>query len=162
RRDLFAYFERCADVYGVRPRIRFATEVRSARFDEEGGRWEGRGGTPGGRGEVRLRTPAGGEERLAVSAIVSAVGQLNRPKIPEIPGLDRFAGSWFHSAAWQHQHDLTGLRVAVIGTGASAFQLVPEVAKRASQLTVFQRSPAWMLPNPVYHAAVRATKKWLR
>jgi 4-hydroxyacetophenone monooxygenase len=150
RRDLFAYFERCADTHGVRPRIRFETEVRSARFDEETSRWE-----------VRLRTRDGREDRLTASAIVSAVGQLNRPKIPEIPGLDRFAGPWFHSAAWQHEHDLTGKRVAVIGTGASAFQLVPEVAKRAARLSVFQRSPAWMLPNPVYHAAVSESKKWL-
>ena len=150
RRDLFAYFERCADRYGVRPHIRFETEVRAARFDEASSRWE-----------VRLRGKDGREETLVANAIVSAVGQLNRPKIPEIPGLDSFQGAWFHSAAWRHDEDLEGRRVAVIGTGASAFQLVPEVAKRAAQLSVFQRSPAWMLPNPVYHSAVSEGKKWL-
>ncbi len=150
RRDLFAYFERCADRYGVRRHVRFETEVRAARYDEASARWE-----------VELRTKGGREERITASAIVAAVGQLNRPKIPEIPGLDAFVGPWFHSAAWQHEHDLAGKRVAVIGTGASAFQLVPEVAKSAARLSVFQRSPAWMVPNPVYHAAVSESKKWL-
>jgi 4-hydroxyacetophenone monooxygenase len=150
RKDLFAYFERCADAYGVRPRIRFETEVVSARFDAGASLWE-----------IRLRSAAGREETLRANAIVSAVGQLNRPRIPEIPGLDGFAGPAFHSAAWEREHELRGRRVAVIGTGASAFQLVPEVAKVAAQLTVFQRSPAWMIPNPVYHAFVSDGKKWL-
>jgi 4-hydroxyacetophenone monooxygenase len=150
RADLFAYFERCVDAWGLRPRIRFETEVRSAHFDEASARWE-----------LRLRAKHGREETLLASAIVSAVGQLNRPRIPEIRGLETFAGPWFHSAAWQHEHDLAGRRVAVIGTGASAFQLVPELAKVAGRLSVFQRSPAWMVPNPVYHAAVSEGKKWL-
>src|SRR3990172_10214639 len=125
RKDLFAYFERCADAYGVRPRIRFETEVVSARFDAESSRWK-----------VVVRPRAGSSETLEANAIVSAVGQLNRPRIPEIPGLDSFHGPAFHSAAWEHEHDLRGRRVAVIGTGASAFQLVPELAKLASRLTV--------------------------
>ncbi len=150
RTDLFAYFERCADAYGVRPHIRFETEVVSARFDAESSRWK-----------VVVRSAAGSEQTLEVSAIVSAVGQLNRPRIPEIPGIDSFQGPAFHSAAWEPEHELRGKRVAVIGTGASAFQLVPEVAKVASRLTVFQRSPAWMIPNPAYHAFVSEGKKWL-
>lgn len=149
RKDLFAYFERTAEAHGVRAKIRFESEVVAARWDEDAARWQ-----------VRLRTPRG-EETLEANAIVSAVGQLNRPRIPEIPGRERFRGTSFHSAQWDHTQDLSGKRVAVIGTGASAFQLVPEVAKQAAKLCVFQRSPAWMLPNPLYHASVSDGKKWL-
>ena len=98
---------------------------------------------------------------MHANALISAVGALNRPRLPDIPGRDSFQGPAFHSAEWQHQHDLRGKRVAVIGTGASAFQLGPEVAKVASRLLVFQRSPPWMVPNPRYHARVSDAKKWL-
>ncbi len=150
RDEIQAYFERTTDRHGVRRRIRFETEVVTARWDEAEACWQ-----------VRLRTPEGGEETLATNAIVSAVGQLNRPRVPDIPGRERFRGRAFHSAEWDASQDLTGKRVAVVGTGASAFQLVPEVAKQAAKLTVFQRSPGWMLPNPVYHARVSEGKKWL-
>jgi 4-hydroxyacetophenone monooxygenase len=149
RSELFAYFERVARDYGVHPKIRFGRVV-SARWDEDSAHWD-----------VRLRTKDGGEERLRASAIVSAVGQLNRPSLPEIPGRERFAGASFHSADWDETQDLSGKRVAVVGSGASAFQLVPEVAKQAARLSVFQRSPAWMTPNPIYHAKVSEGKKWL-
>ena len=89
------------------------------------------------------------------------MGQLNRPKLPAIPGLETFGGPAFHSARWEHQHDLAGKRIAVVGTGASAFQIVPELAKIAGRLLVFQRSAPWMVPNPRYHAAVSDQKKWL-
>jgi 4-hydroxyacetophenone monooxygenase len=150
RNELRDYFERCARDYGTRGRIRFRTEVVSARFDERTGRWT-----------VRIRDAEGREEPIEAEAVISAVGQLNRPKIPAIPGLDTFAGPVFHSARWQHEHALEGKRIAVIGTGASAFQLVPEVAKQASRLLVFQRSAPWMVPNPRYHARVSDAKKWL-
>jgi 4-hydroxyacetophenone monooxygenase len=150
RGELFAYFERVARDYGVRSKIRFEREVVSARWDEGSAHWD-----------VRLRTQDGGEERLRANAIVSAVGQLNRPSLPEIPGRERFAGASFHSADWDETQDLSGKRVAVVGSGASAFQLVPEVAKQAARLSVFQRSPAWMTPNPIYHAKVSEGKKWL-
>lgn len=150
RGELRDYFEHCATKYGVRPHIRFRTEVLEARFDEERADWA-----------VRLRGPDGREETQRFRAVISAVGQLNRPKIPEIPGRESFRGPAFHSAQWEHEHDLHGKRVAVVGTGASAFQLAPEVAKVAKRLLVFQRSPAWMLPNPNYHAKVSPEKKWL-
>ena len=150
RDELHAYFQRCALKYDVLEKIRFETEVVSAQWDESGRSWS-----------VALRDGAGGEEISEFSAIVSAVGQLNRPNIPSIEGLEQFQGHTFHSAEWRHDVDLTGKRVAVIGTGASALQLVPEVAMAASQLYVFQRSPAWMFPNPDYHAKVSEGKKWL-
>src|SRR5262245_43282539 len=150
RGELFDYFERTARAHGVLPKIRFETEVVAARWEEDAARWN-----------VTLRGKDGREETLSANAIVSAVGQLNRPKLPEIPGRERFEGASFHSASWDHTQDLAGKRVAVIGSGASALQLVPEVAKRAARLSVFQRSPAWMLPNPLYHARVSEGKKWL-
>jgi 4-hydroxyacetophenone monooxygenase len=148
--ELQAYFERCATRYGVRQHIRFETEVVSARFDERSCEWE-----------VRIRAKSGAEETLRPNALISAVGQLNRPMIPPIPGLASFEGPAFHSAHWEHQHTLAGKRVAVIGSGASALQLVPEVAKQAGRLQVFQRSPAWMFPNPSYHRRVSEGTKWL-
>ena len=148
--ELRDYFARCAIQYGVRDRIRFRTEVLGARFDETTSRWT-----------LRLRTADSGEESLDANAVISAVGQLNRPKLPAIPGVESFAGPAFHSAEWRHEHGLDAKRVAVIGTGASAFQLVPEVAKQASRLFVFQRSAPWMVPNPRYHSRVSQAKKWL-
>lgn len=148
--ELRDYFARCAGEYGVRDKIRFRTQVVSARFDEQRSRWT-----------LRLRGTDGREESIEANAVISAVGQLNRPKLPAIPGIDSFAGPTFHSAAWQPEHRLQGKRVAVIGTGASAFQLVPELAKEASRLFVFQRSAPWMVPNPRYHARVSDAKKWL-
>lgn len=149
RAELRAYFERCADRYGVRSRIRLGTEVVSARWDDGAALWK-----------LRIKSQ-GREESLTGNAVISAVGQLNRPRLPDIPGRESFAGPSFHSAQWQHQHDLGGKRVAVIGTGASAFQLAPEVAKVAQRLLVFQRSPPWMSPNPRYHLRVSEEKKWL-
>ena len=148
--ELRAYFERCADAYGVRPHVRFETEVVAARWDEARARWS-----------VRVRSRDGREETLDAHVLISAVGQLNRPKLPAIPGRESFAGPAFHSARWQHEVPLEGKRVAVIGTGASALQLVPEVAKQAQRLLVFQRSAAWMVPNPRYHRRVSAGTRWL-
>ncbi len=148
--ELQAYFEKCADKYEVRDHIRFRTEVVRARFDPKQAVWK-----------TTLRGPNGSELSLDANVLISGVGQLNRPMIPDLPGLASFAGPAFHSANWQHQHDLTGKRVAVIGTGASALQLVPEVAKIADQLYVLQRSPAWMFPNPSYHRRVSESAKWL-
>jgi 4-hydroxyacetophenone monooxygenase len=150
QQELRAYFDRCADKYAVRENIRFRTEVVRARFDAEAAVWR-----------VTLRGADGVEESIDAAVLVSAVGQLNRPMIPDLPGLSSFAGPAFHSARWQHQHDLRGLRVGVIGTGASALQLVPEVAAIADKLYVMQRSPAWMFPNPSYHRRVSDRTKWL-
>ncbi|MBY0275604.1 NAD(P)/FAD-dependent oxidoreductase [Candidatus Binatia bacterium] len=150
RDEIKDYFERCTREFGVHDKIRFRTEVVSARWDDVRAVWT-----------ICTRDADGRDATFEANAIVSAVGQLNRPKIPEIAGLETFRGAKFHSARWRHDVDLTGKRVAVIGTGASGFQLVPEVAKVASRLLVFQRSPQWMSPNPRYHAAVSDEKRWL-
>ena len=150
RDALHQYFSSTADEYGLRPHIRFETEVQAARFDEQTGRWR-----------VEVALPSGGTDVIEANAIISAVGQLNRPKIPDLPGLDTFGGPAFHSAEWEDQHDLAGKRIGVIGTGASAFQLVPQVAERAEQVTVFQRTAPWVIPNPEYTQYVPSGKHWL-
>ncbi|HTO09411.1 MAG TPA: NAD(P)/FAD-dependent oxidoreductase [Myxococcota bacterium] len=150
QRVLQRYFAHCADKYGLRPHIRFDTEVKEAVFDESSSTWR-----------VEVVGKDGRAETLRANALISAVGQLNRPKWPELPGRERFRGISFHSAQWEHQHDLTGKRVIVIGTGASAFQFIPEIAKRAARVTVFQRTPPWVLPTPEYHDEVPAGKHWL-
>jgi 4-hydroxyacetophenone monooxygenase len=147
---LLAYFRRVADKYGLRRHIRFNTEVEEARFDEARNLWR-----------VSVRTADGAHETLEANAVISAVGQLNRPRLPDIEGLESFAGPSFHSARWRHDVDLEGKRVAVIGTGASAFQFVPEIAPKVAQLEVFQRTPPWTLPGPNYHRDVPEGKKWL-
>ncbi len=147
---LLNYFRDCAEEYGLREHIRFGTEVCSATFDKRSGNWS-----------LRLRTPAGAEETLAVQAVISAVGQLNQPKLPDIAGMNSFAGPSFHSARWDHSVDLRGKRVAVIGTGASAAQFIPVIAEEAAQLTIFQRTPNWFAPVPHYHDEVPAGLSWL-
>jgi 4-hydroxyacetophenone monooxygenase len=108
-----------------------------------------------------VRRPEGGEEVLDAEAVVSAVGQLNRPNLPDIPGRDSFAGPSFHSARWRHDIDLRGKRVAVIGTGASAVQFIPEIAADVGELLVFQRTPPWLGPTPEYHDEVSSGLRWL-
>jgi 4-hydroxyacetophenone monooxygenase len=149
RDELRAYFEGCLEKYGIGDKVRFETEVVGARYDEAGQHWS-----------VRIRDRAGREETLTANAVVSAVGQLNRPKLPAIEGRESFRGVAMHSARWQRAHDLAGKRIAVIGTGASAFQIVPAIAEEAGHLSVFQRSAPWMFPNPHYHEKVGPGKKW--
>jgi len=127
------YIRDVADKYDVRRHIRFGIEVTAAAYDDTTGRW-------------RLTLDDG--ETVVVDVLVSAVGQLSRPSIPPIPGRETFAGAAFHSAEWDHATDLRGRRVAVIGTGASAIQFVPEVQKQAAHVDVFQRSAPYLLPRP--------------
>jgi 4-hydroxyacetophenone monooxygenase len=147
---LLDYFERCADTFALRDRIRFGTEVLSATWSESDATWT-----------VRVRTPAGKEEELRAHAVVSAVGQLNRPSYPDIEGVGTFNGPVFHSARWDHDVDLRGKRVAVVGTGASAVQFIPEIAPETGELFVFQRTPPWLGPTPDYHDAVAPGLRWL-
>ena len=113
-----------------------------------------------GTWDVVVNTPAGASETITARAVISAVGQLNRPNLPDIPGRDEFAGASFHSARWDHSVDYRGKRVAVIGAGASGFQIVPAIAGDVAELTVFQRTAQWMFPNPNYHEKVGPGVQW--
>ncbi|HSP78384.1 MAG TPA: NAD(P)/FAD-dependent oxidoreductase, partial [Myxococcaceae bacterium] len=130
--EIRAYLEHCTDKYGQRPHIRFNTPVTSARIDEQESQW--------------LLKLGDGEE-LRADLVVLGTGGLSRPSYPDIPGLGDFQGRVFHSARWEHDYDFTGKRVAVIGSGASAIQLVPEIAPRVERLHIFQRTPPWILPR---------------
>lgn len=131
-RELKNYAEHCVDKYGLRPRIRFDTKVLAAEFDEDRGWW-------------RVQTdPAGA---ITARYLINASGVLTTPNLPDIPGVDTFAGVTIHTARWDHSQDLTGRRVAVIGTGASAVQVIPQIAPKVSSLTVFQRTPIWCFPK---------------
>jgi len=131
--EILDYLERTADEFDVRRLIRFDAEVEALTFDEPSGAWT-----------VRL---ADGDE-LVADVVVTATGQLNRPYVPPIEGLESFAGTAFHSARWRHDHDLAGERVGVIGIGASAIQFVPAIADEAGHLTLFQRSVNYVAPKP--------------
>jgi 4-hydroxyacetophenone monooxygenase len=147
---LLDYFRSVADEHDLRPLIRFGTEVTAVEYDEGTSTWT-----------LQLLEEGGREATLEAEAVVSAVGQLNRPHVPTITGADRFDGPAFHSARWDHSVDLAGRRVAVIGTGASAAQFVPEIADEVAHLDVFQRTPAWFIPTPDYHDEVSAEEQWL-
>ena len=148
--ELLKYFRGVADKYHLKDHIRFETHVESLIWDEARSVWR-----------VELRAKDGRAETVEANAVVTAVGQLNTPRIPRIDGVGTFEGPAFHSAQWRHDVDLAGKRIAVIGTGASAYQFVPEIAPKVASLKVFQRSPPWGLPVPHYHEDVPEGMKWL-
>ena len=125
------YLRDVARRFGLMPHIRFGCSLTSAAWDEEASVW-------------RLETSQG---ELTARVLVPAVGPLSEPAMPKLPGLDRFEGKLFHSARWDHEHDLSGERVGVIGTGASAIQFVPKIQPKVGRLHVFQRTPPWVLPH---------------
>ncbi|MET3807619.1 4-hydroxyacetophenone monooxygenase [Nakamurella sp. UYEF19] len=139
RDEVQSYLREVADHFALRDLIRFGVEVEAADWDDATQRWT-------------IVTSAG--DRLEANAVVSAVGQLNRPKIPDLSGLEDFHGRIFHSAQWPADLDVTGKRVAIVGTGASAMQIVPAIVDKVQHLTVFQRSPQWIAPNDDYFRAV--------
>ncbi|MEU9122931.1 NAD(P)/FAD-dependent oxidoreductase [Streptomyces sp. NPDC048506] len=138
-----AYLERVTDTFGLRPHIRFNSEVRGLRWDGDALHWE-------------IDTTGGA---LTADVVVSATGPLSDPKVPDVPGIDRFPGKVFHSARWDHDYALRGKRVAVIGTGASAIQIVPAIQPEVARLTLFQRTPPWVLPRA--DRRITAVEKWL-
>jgi 4-hydroxyacetophenone monooxygenase len=144
------YFSDFADRNELRDVIRFDHEVTAMRWDEESALWH-----------LDVRTTDGTTDTVNANAVVSAVGQLNRPRMPDIAGMDTFAGPAFHSARWDHDVDLAGKRVAVVGTGASAMQFIPEIAPEVAHLDVYQRTPAWLVPSPDYHDVVTDDQRWL-
>ena len=128
--EIWAYLRRCARDFGVLPHVRFGHDVRAAAWDDGARRWT-------------IETSRG---PLTASVLVMAQGALSDPAVPPLPGLERFEGTAFHSARWDHAFDLAGRRVAVVGTGASAIQLVPEIQPVVSALHLFQRTPPWVIP----------------
>ncbi|PAV24851.1 cyclohexanone monooxygenase [Tamilnaduibacter salinus] len=130
--EILAYVREVAESRGISGYIRFNEAVEKAQWVEAQKRWE-------------VRT---GDRLYLARTIVACSGYLHEPVVPDIPGLDEFNGTLFHSSRWDHHHDLSGERVAVVGTGASAIQFVPEIQPRVSKLTLFQRTPQWVLPKP--------------
>ncbi|MEV8375336.1 NAD(P)/FAD-dependent oxidoreductase [Kribbella sp. NPDC056861] len=131
--EILGYLEHCAAKYGIADKIRYGADVTEAAYDEASGHWT---------------VTVNGTETLRTQALVTGVGGLYKPNFPDLPGLDSFTGKVFHSAEWDHEHDLTGRRVAVVGTGASAIQFVPPVAEQAAHLDLYQRTAPWVTPKP--------------
>jgi cation diffusion facilitator CzcD-associated flavoprotein CzcO len=160
--EIQAYLQRCADEFDVRRHVHLGAAVDEARWDASLQRW-------------KVRTARG---ELTAQLLVAAQGPLSDPSLPAIEGLSAFEGAAFHSATWRHDYDLTGKRVAVVGTGASAIQFIPYVQKRAAKMTVFQRTAPWVMPRrdraikgwekelyrrvPVAQRALRAGIYWMR
>ncbi|HET9254383.1 MAG TPA: NAD(P)/FAD-dependent oxidoreductase [Pseudonocardiaceae bacterium] len=131
QREIWDYLRHCTERYGLTPRIRFHHEVRAAEWDHARHRW-------------RVNTSRG---ELSAAVLITGTGGLSEPKTSDLPGLGSFGGKAFHSARWDLDYDLRGRRVAVVGTGASAVQFIPRIAPAVSSLTVFQRTPAWIMPR---------------
>jgi cation diffusion facilitator CzcD-associated flavoprotein CzcO len=153
--EIQAYLRDCAQRYDVMRHIRFGTDVQGAAWDDDLQRW-------------RMETTDG---EVLARVLVAGFGPLSEPSTPDLPGLDTFAGTTFHTARWNHDHDLRGKRVAVIGTGASAIQVVPQIQPVVEQLHVFQRTPPWVVPHrdrPISdvergaYRAVPALQRWVR
>lgn len=144
------YLNWCVDEFGVRDQIHLNTEVVAMRWNEDDGWWD-----------LRVRHADGSESSHRARALISAVGFLDRPAIPKIDGLDSFAGKVMHTGRFDTEMDWAGRRVAVVGTGASGMQLVPDLAPKVGALTVFQRSPGWVLPVPGYRDLLPEPARWL-
>ncbi len=145
---LLNYFNDCATEFEIRDNIRFNTSVSAMTWDEDSSTWT-----------LNILT-SGTEEIFSCQAVISAVGQLNQPSYPAIPGIENFEGTSWHSARWNHDYDLDGKRVAVLGTGCSAVQFIPRVAKQAEQTTIFQRTPNWLMPRPQYQQSLPESLVW--
>jgi 4-hydroxyacetophenone monooxygenase len=147
--ELRDYFTTVLDKYELRPYCRFGTTVSSITWDEPNARWR-----------VEIENPDGTGEVLDTPFVISAVGSLNFARMPDIPGMDTFAGPSFHSSRWPESLDISGVRFALLGAGASGFQIAPTIAEDVAQLTIYQRTAQWMLPNPVYRARVPFGDRW--
>ena len=147
--ELQAYFADVMDKHGLARQVRWNTEVVAAEWSDHDGMWN-----------VSLRSADGHTDTMRVRALITAVGQLNRTYIPEFDGASSFEGPSFHSAAWDHSVDLTGKRVALIGAGASGFQIAPTIVGDVERLTVYQRTAQWMFPNAMYHDEVGDGMRW--
>lgn len=148
--ELRAYAQEVAAKFDLNRNIRFQTEVKDARWDEAAALWH-----------VRVIGPDGKEAVLTANAVISAVGLFHEPNTPDIPGIETFRGKMFHSTQWDHDYDYDGQRVGQIGVGSTGAQLVPEVARRAAHLTIYQRSAQWVSEIPGYRDPVSEDVQWL-
>ena len=148
-RENVKYFDWVADNFDLRQHIQFETEVKSLTWDDSAGEWVIDLVDPNGARTIRSR------------AVITAVGFLNRPNIAQFPGAETFAGGSWHTARWPETADLKGKRVAVIGTGCTGYQMVPEIALEAAGVTVFQRTPQWLFPVPGYRSPFPPQVNWL-
>jgi len=147
--ELRDYFAAVVDKYGLRAHCRFGTTVTAVTWDDATAHWR-----------IDVRGPEGTTEILEARFVISAVGSLNFPNLPDIPGMDSFAGPSFHSARWPDGLDISGSRFALIGAGASGFQIAPTIADDVARLAIYQRTAQWMFPNPVYRTAVPPGDRW--
>lgn len=147
--EILRYLQDVADRHDIPSRVRFNTEVTGATWDDDSASWR-----------VAVRADDGRTEILTARALICAVGQFSNPVIPDIRGAGDFRAPSFHTADWRDDVDLTDKRVAVIGAGASGFQLVPAIANATRQVDVYQRTPQWMAPNPMYHDAIPDGARW--
>ncbi len=131
--EILAYLEHCATKYGLRPHLRFGARVARASYDEASATWS---------------VTTADDQVYTARSLILGNGALHLPRIPELPGLASFTGKTFHSARWDHAYDLTDKRVAIVGTGASSIQFVPQIAPAVKQLDVYQRTPPWIVPKP--------------
>jgi 4-hydroxyacetophenone monooxygenase len=153
RDELQAYMQRCASEFGLLADIRLRHEMLSAQWQSLK--------TGGDYWQVQLRDSQGQMQEIEASALVSAIGQLSLPKIPKLPGASSFAGPMFHSAHWPDDLDLTGKRVAIIGTGASCMQIAPAIAEQVKSLHIFQRTAQWVRHIPRFHEEIAPGVRWL-
>ena len=147
--ELRDYFGRIVDKFDLRPHCRFETVVTEVEWQEDRAMWR-----------VTTREASGAEEVFEARFVISAVGSLNLPRLPKIPGMETFAGSSFHSARWPEDLDIRGTRFALIGAGASGFQIGPAISAEVDHLTIFQRTAQWILPNRLYHTPVPPGDAW--
>ncbi len=147
--ELREYFTAILDKYGLAPYCRFDTAVTGMAWNEGSSQWE-----------VNVASAGGAEETLQARFVISAVGSLNIPRMPAIPGMESFTGPSFHSARWPEDLDIAGKRFALVGAGASGFQIAPTIAGEVGQLTIFQRTAQWIIYNPIYHTAVPDGDRW--
>ena len=147
--ELLEYFTAIVEKYDLRPHCQFDTPSPSCVGMTSDARWS-----------VHVSRPDGTEEVIDARFVISAVGSLNIPKLPDIRGMETFSGPSFHSARWPNGLELTGKRFALVGAGASGFQIGPTIAGDVERLTIFQRTAQWIIPNPLYHAAVPPGDRW--
>ncbi|MBL7486913.1 NAD(P)/FAD-dependent oxidoreductase [Frankia sp. AgB1.9] len=147
--ELAAYFRAVVDTYELWPHFRFDTRVDRLAWDEPNARWS-----------IDVTGPDGAAETLTARFVISAVGSLNIPRLPDLPGMDSFTGPSFHSSRWPANLDVRGTRFALIGAGASGFQIGPAVAADVEQLAIFQRTAQWVIPNMLYHQPAPAGERW--